>query len=162
MHSFKQFMWIAFFGIVLGLSFNAFRPAALALSAEDLVTQQSAGADTLAMESPELALISFEEVDALFRKDMAVFIDARDAEDFEMGHLPAAISLTPANYRDGTSHLKFPKGMLFVLYCAGVDCELAEDLATLLAADGFRKLRIYSGGFDEWEAMGMPLESSSE
>jgi len=162
MKSTKQVVLIGVIGVMMGLFVNTFRPSGIALTAEPEITADAGGADTLSVDAPAMAVVSFEEVDALFRKDLALFIDARDAEDYDRSHLPGAMSSPVADYRAGDVNLRLPKGTLLVIYCAGVECELAEELAVLLATDGYRKIRLYPGGFEEWEAMGMPVSSGPE
>lgn len=146
-------------GCLVGLTVNTLRGDGLPLVPDEVLTTTVSGADTLATGAAEtLAVLGFEEVDALFRKELAIFLDSREAEDYEAGHISGAVSVPLSAYRDGEVPLYVPKGSLVVIYCAGGDCELSQDLARLLVKDGYRKVRVYEGGYEEWEALGMPVE----
>jgi hydroxyacylglutathione hydrolase len=119
-----------------------------------------AGADTLAAGAGDsLAVIDFLEAEALFRKELAVFVDSRDEGKFSAGHIPDALLMPYEDYRDGLRRMLVPKAALVVIYCDGGDCELSHDLARLLVRDGWRRVRVYEGGWEEWESMGMPIST---
>lgn len=163
MRTLREWVWIGLLGLLLGLTVNALRPSGLALTAEPELTTTVQGADTLAVgASDSLAVIGFAEADALFRKELAIFVDARSEDKYLAGHVPGAINLPTESYRDGEGKLFAPKGALLVLYCDGGDCELSHDLAVILGKEGWRKLRVYTGGWEEWEAFGMPVSTESE
>ncbi len=155
----KRFLYIGLMGLLLGLAVNGLRGDGLPLLPEAELTTEAGGADTLATAASEtLAIIGFEEADALYRKELAIFVDSRELSDYESGHIAGAISVPLSAYRDGDAKLLAPKGSLLVIYCIGGDCELSHDLARLLVADGFKKVRVYVGGYEEWDALGMPVE----
>lgn len=87
----------------------------------------------------------------------ALFVDARRTAQYAEGHLPGAKSI-PA-WEDGlvekvdqlalfTADLKLP----VVIYCSGGDCHDSHLVAEKLWLAGFRNLRIYGGGYPDWEA----------
>lgn len=158
MATWKQFILIGLIGLAGGFGFNSLRAGSLPTKAEPMLTQQAGGADTLAVATVKLAMIGFEEADALYRKELAIFVDARDAVDFNKGRIPGAINITPDDFKTGKQKLLVPKGSLVVVYCSGADCETSHDLAKLMADAGFQKVRVYAGGWAEWDAMGQPVE----
>lgn len=96
----------------------------------------------------------------------ALVLDARRSRAYAEGHLPGARSLSP--WEDGlgdkidrlaleVSDLKAP----VLLYCAGGGCEDSHLLAQKLWLAGFRNLRLYAGGFPEWQAKGGPVAAGS-
>jgi rhodanese-related sulfurtransferase len=159
MSTWKQVALIGLIGLALAFCVNTLRGATkLPLKPAPQVTAKAGGADTLATATAKLAVIGFAEADALHRKELAIFVDARDVEDFDKGHIPGSICLPVDQFRAGKQKLMAPKGSLVVVYCSGGDCESSNDLAGLLVKGGFKKVRVYKGGFDEWEALGQPVE----
>jgi rhodanese-related sulfurtransferase len=159
----KQFVLIAILGLVLGFGMNIFRSVPLAWTAEPEIETVAAGADTLtAGDTFQLAIIGFEECDAIYRKELGVFVDARLAEDYSAGHIPGAVSIPVEEYRDGNAKLYAPKGSLVVVYCSDLSCDMSEELAGLLVKNGFRKVRIYPGGMEEWDSFGQPVSLDEE
>jgi len=92
----------------------------------------------------------------------ALFLDARRTVAYALGHIPGARSLPV--WEDGVAEkvaaLEVSGAdpeLPVVLYCAGGGCEDSHLLAQKLWLAGFKNLRIYAGGFPEWEAKGWPV-----
>ncbi len=92
----------------------------------------------------------------------ALFLDARRTATYVLGHIPGARSLPV--WEDGVAEkvaILEASGtdpeLPVVLYCAGGGCEDSHLLAQKLWLAGFKNLRIYAGGFPEWEAKGWPV-----
>lgn len=92
----------------------------------------------------------------------ATFLDARRTSIWAQGHIRGAVVISV--WEDGlaekveqlsmfTKDLKLP----VVIYCSGGDCRDSHLLAEKLWVAGFRNLRIYTGGFPDWEARGGPI-----
>ena len=92
----------------------------------------------------------------------AVFLDARRTAIWTQGHIRGAKVISV--WEDGLAEkveelamfardLKLP----VVIYCSGGDCRDSHLLAEKLWLAGFRNLRIYSGGYPDWEARGWPV-----
>ena len=88
---------------------------------------------------------------------VAIFFDARRAEDYALGHIAGAFNL-PADDFDA----QYPKvaGLLsatglVVVYCDGVDCDLSHRVADRLRALGYRQARILVNGWTAWRAAGL-------
>lgn len=159
MSTWKQTLLIGLIGLGLAFGVNTLRGATkLPVKPAPQVTAKAKGVDTLAVASAKLAMIEFAEADALHRKELATFVDARDLADYDQGHIPGAICLPVDQFRTGKQKLMAPKGSLVVVYCSGGDCETSDQLAHLLVKAGFKKVRVYKGGFEEWEALGQPVE----
>lgn len=87
------------------------------------------------------------------KKSNVYFIDARDPVLYAAGHIPGAVNIPyekVAGYMD--SLLKVSKDGLAVLYCENVNCHLSHQLAEYMLANGWKRLAVYSGGYDEWAA----------
>jgi rhodanese-related sulfurtransferase len=95
-----------------------------------------------------------------FESGSALFLDAREAADFEAGHIPGAVRLTRDDVlADPGRVATLPiRGRPIITYCEGGACEASLDLAKTLVDAGLRKVLVYSGGFPEWAAAGRPIE----
>lgn len=109
---------------------------------------------------PGVRLITLQEAEDLWAGGLAVLLDARPAEVYARGHAPGARNIPAA--RDG---FEVPAGVLalareavLVVYCEGGDCQSSLALARRLHDEGFRDIRVFSGGWDEWRAAGLPEE----
>jgi len=87
-------------------------------------------------------------------------IDARTVDAYREGHIPGAMLLS---YYDMGKYLEKVLPYLsmdedVLVYCSSVTCDDSELLARELYAMGFTRLFVYKGGFEEWEAEGLPVE----
>jgi hydroxyacylglutathione hydrolase len=77
-------------------------------------------------------------------------LDVRNAGEWRAGHLPWAMHVPLGELPDRMSEL--PKDRPIVVHCqTGSRAAIA---ASLLLADGFNDVRVFSGGFGEWKAAG--------
>ncbi len=92
----------------------------------------------------------------------ALFVDARRTSLWAQGHIRGAQVISV--WEDGlaekverlamfTPDLKRP----VVLYCTGGDCRDSHLLGQKLWLAGFRNIRIYTGGYPDWEARRGPV-----
>lgn len=113
---------------------------------------------------PGVRMISLAEAEDLWRTGEAVFLDARAAGLFRQGHVPRARSLP----EDGDGRplpsdvAGRPRESPFVVYCEGGDCHSSLALAKRLHGEGFRDVRVFSGGWEEWRAAGLPEETGDD
>jgi len=112
-------------------------------------------------EYPGVRLITLQEGEDLWAAGETVFFDARPERPFREGHVPRARNLPMAN-----SKLEIPPGLLdlprertLVVYCEGGDCQSSLALAKRLHDDGFKDIRVMTGGWEEWKKAGLPEEA---
>jgi rhodanese-related sulfurtransferase len=93
--------------------------------------------------------------------EQVVFIDARNDQHYQEGHVPGAWLFDyyrPENYLAAV----LPACQVaeqIVIYCNGGGCEDSELAALLLAgAVPKDKMSVYGGGFTEWNALKLPVE----
>jgi rhodanese-related sulfurtransferase len=92
----------------------------------------------------------------------ALFLDARRTALHAQGHIAGAkvISVWEDGVADKVEQLSmFAKDLRapVVIYCSGGDCHDSHLLAEKLWLAGFRNLRIYTGGYPDWESRGWPV-----
>jgi rhodanese-related sulfurtransferase len=108
--------------------------------------------------------ISLEEAEKLFFTRTAVFVDARPAEDYALGHIRGARSLP---WQDVDVEFfgviaDLTPDTPIVTYCDGETCELSHDLAFFLLDAGFPNARVLVNGWTLWKQAGLPTESGSK
>jgi rhodanese-related sulfurtransferase len=96
--------------------------------------------------------ISYEEAVALFKEGSALFVDARHEYDYKLGHIKGAVNVPLKDFALSSSPLvNTPKDKLIVTYCDGAECNSSIELAAKLAESGFTKVRMFFGGWNEWQ-----------
>ncbi len=115
--------------------------------------------------------VTFEDVVDIFNDpntEMRVnlFVDARDDEAYEEGHIPGALQADHYRLEDYIDNLlDFAEAAeKIIVYCNGGDCEdsifLCSDLMEFDVP--FDSVYLYPGGWKEWMKNGMPIEKGRE
>jgi rhodanese-related sulfurtransferase len=138
----------------LGLIYTASNEKGLfARSSEAKITER------VAAEAPPM--ISLSEAWNLYQSGDAVFVDARHEFDFRLGHITGAINVPLREYEVKKALLSgFPKNKLIVAYCDGAECNSSIELSVKLMQDGYTDVKIFFGGWREWEDANHPTEKS--
>jgi rhodanese-related sulfurtransferase len=144
------------FGSLLLLSAVAFGVGILVNIVDDggLLGRPAAIAQSIGQHfKPELPTLSTIEVARLVGRPETTIIDARYARAFEMGHIPGAINLPIYSGLVDRSKMlaDIPYSNEIVVYCQSQNCHWGEDIAADLFYRGYRKVRIYPGGWVAWK-----------
>ena len=94
----------------------------------------------------------------LKRKDRLVVLDVRPEEEYAAGHIPGAVSIPLEELKKRVKEL--PRSKQIVAYCRGPLCALAPEATRYLKGKGYRVKRLADGAPD-WEAAGLPLDTST-
>jgi rhodanese-related sulfurtransferase len=87
-----------------------------------------------------------------------VLVDALPPIAFAASRLPGAVNIPP-DAVEGVAGLRIPElETEVIVYCANPDCESSGEVAARLVELGYRNVKHYSGGKDDWRAAGLPLE----
>ncbi len=93
-----------------------------------------------------------------------LFVDGRIPEEFQQGHIKGAMNIDYKIFKDKTAEEKqtemknINKEQLMVSYCGSDSCEISIDNAYELAKAGYNDVKIYLGGYKEWNKLGYPTE----
>ncbi len=102
--------------------------------------------------------ISRDELKAkMDRGAKLVFVDALSAKHYQSSHLPGAINL-PYEFVDEAEEILLDKNADIVVYCMNVDCEVSAEEARELEGMGYRNVRHYAEGKQDWIRAGLPVE----
>lgn len=90
-----------------------------------------------------------------------VFVDAREPEEFEEGHIKGAINLPFDTFDDHWSQVEplLPKDAKIVTYCSGTECDASLLLARLLVQRyGYQNVEIFFAGWPAWVRTRLPID----
>lgn len=127
--------------------------------AEEHLLELRMALDQMVADPTRLASISRETLLTQARQGDIIVIDVRPQAEYEAAHLPFARSMPVAEIEKRLSEL--PPGKEIVAYCRGPFCLLADEAVALLSAKGYR-IRKLLDGVSEWQAAGLPLQTSIE
>jgi len=110
---------------------------------------------------PGVRLITIQEAEDLWAAAETVFFDARGVGPYDEGHVPRARNLPEAESRQKfpADVLELPREKAIVVYCEGGDCQSSLALAKRLHDEGFKDIRVMTGGWEEWKKSGLPTET---
>ncbi len=149
----RRGVMICLAGAVFGVLFNAISPR---------------GIDLLGpvphRETKGVGELRLEEAWAVHKERTGVFVDARSAEEFGAGHIPGALLLPPDDFDEAVSSWTdlIPLETLLITYCAGAGCDSSWDVAELLEEEGYSRVKVFFGGWQEWKGAGYPVEKDEQ
>jgi rhodanese-related sulfurtransferase len=94
----------------------------------------------------------------LQRGDALVLVDALAPIAFAAAHLPGAVNIPPPSVDDLAERRIPDLDTEVVVYCANPSCESSVEVAVRLLELGYRNVRHFAGGKQEWREAGLPLE----
>ncbi len=101
--------------------------------------------------------ITREELRRRIRRDEVIVLDVRPREEYELGHIPGAISVPVPELAERLKEI--PPNLDVVAYCRGSYCVLSVEAVALLRKAGRRAVRL-AEGLPEWREAGLEIETA--
>jgi len=100
---------------------------------------------------------AYEHYFLLF-KDKTVWVDARDEEDYNQGHIKGAVNVPLSELKDRLQFLSKDKEI--VLYCESLSCTQSTEAGRILIENGFKqgKIKVFTEGYNAWKEAAYPTE----
>jgi len=153
----KTILYLLIFSISTALVFNYLNPGGLTiiLSSDPEEDVTLTGDNTVEFFQP----IRIDSSDALLLHSKGVqFLDTRTAEEFNSGHIPNAVNIPVELMVDAGEILdSFPKETPFVIYNGNAINEIDNTSASELFNAGYKRIYIYTGGYNDWIKNNYPL-----
>lgn len=109
--------------------------------------------------------IRLDEFQNFVSNHEGLILDARPAVFYREAHVPGALSLPretfAETYQALRATLEASKDRPMVIYCSGPDCPDSQLVGDALTKLGYRRLLIYTSGWEEWSQTGLPQEGTS-
>jgi rhodanese-related sulfurtransferase len=130
------------------------------LSSMSPVVSQFHPAASVALAKEESGELNLSAAKALFDSRSACFVDARSEYAYYKSHIKGARSLSDSRFDEQFPDFrqKINIETLIVVYCTGPGCDKARNVAKKLRKNGYRNVRVFSGGLVEWSPAGYPME----
>lgn len=126
--------------------------------------------NTTPKELPGAQIINVEQAKALQQQGVMI-VDARNTEEYTAGHIKGSVLIPyteisakevgfdPAEDKFDLNKLPRDKTKPIALYCDGTPCWKSYKAATLAVGNGYKSVYWFRGGFPDWKAAGMPVET---
>jgi rhodanese-related sulfurtransferase len=104
-----------------------------------------------------MRLISAQELtEKLDRGDSVKLVNALGNWEYEAAHIPGSLHFsTPEETLNGLG-----RDDEIVVHCSNPSCRASVTLYRFLERNGYRNVRRFAGGLQEWQEAGYPLEGS--
>jgi rhodanese-related sulfurtransferase len=162
----RQSVYILVIASVLGLGFNLVSPNRIDFVGEWRELHEGTGpiVPPSAMEG-DAPFIAVDSALIAFNSKSAVFVDAREPEEFECGTIPGAINIPFDYLPEGDLGPHFDSALSYlpmderiIVFCSGEECDASLHLARNMQPLGYTNLAIFFGGSREWEKFELPVE----
>jgi len=82
-----------------------------------------------------------------------LWVDARPAEEYQVGHVPGAIKLSLENWDTDLPKFldQWNPDQKVVVYCSSTSCELSHEVAERLKQNGVSTVFVLQGGWETWK-----------
>jgi rhodanese-related sulfurtransferase len=101
--------------------------------------------------------IPVSEAVRLINRERAVVVDVRDPEEFQGGHIPAALNLPLKGLSARLGDIEKHKQRPIILSCR-TSSQRSLAAASVLAKAGFSSPVVLAGGFTAWQGENLPTE----
>ena len=165
----KQITFILLLATLLGLvrfyflkddDFTLIKEARVLQETEVEVSESGEAIFTIPDFMTEPMMASLEFTKYFFDNNRAIFVDARESEEFDISHIAGAINIPfdyYDEYMDTIDALNYDD--VFIIYCSGGECSLSLDLADVFFGDkAFENVFVFEGGLPAWQDAGYPTE----
>lgn len=158
---------IALLGIFIGFTFNYARKDGVAIIKEAVDVEKQISSESEPQSpgnSVEPVWIDLREALAYFEEGRALFIDARDEEEYMEGHIQGAVNVPYGWYLEEHPDLSslLPENKVLITYCGGTECESSIELAMSMYERGYTGIKIFFGGWQDWIDNNLPYEAEWE
>jgi len=117
------------------------------------------------LELDQIPRLSLVGAKSRFNQKNALFLDARNAEEYAEGHIPGALAFS-ANDFDKLAPQILPqlkdKHQELITYCHGSSCDLSLQLANNLMQQGYTNVKVFFGGLPEWKKANYPIKTGDQ
>ena len=164
---FVQILIILCLSTVAGLTLNAARNNGISLKGNwpSRTADGDAAVIPPSAEEGDPPFITLDDAVAKYQSPGVIFIDARDPEDYDYGHIKRSVNI-PFDYLDESWDAvidTLDRNAEYVIYCSGTECESSLFLARYFKVElGFTNLHVFYGGWSEWTANNLPIIGKGE
>lgn len=160
---FKGIIILLTISVVLSLTYNYFSPSSIALIGNWDRTKGvvSANSKTSVVKRGREINNSID-MKKIVEDNSALIIDARLEEIFIKGHIPGARSIPLSQFDEliGNFYEAVSMEQKIIIYCSGRECTDSHTLAQKLSEAGYENIKVFAGGFIEWEQEGYQIEKN--
>ncbi|WP_457553121.1 rhodanese-like domain-containing protein [Desulfobacula sp.] len=161
----KGMFFLFSFSLIIAFIYNYFSPSGLALfgqwePSKGVVTANSKIEDvnaSIQINNPKI-------IQEIVQGKKRIILDVRPREIYNQGHLPFALSFPIKEFDQKIVSMLNSINMhsALLVYCASVYCMDSHTVAQRLKSLGYDNIKLFSGGFRQWQEAGYEIEKNEE
>jgi rhodanese-related sulfurtransferase len=161
----KGLFLLLFFAVTTAFLFNFFSPFGIAILGQ---WETSKGVVTAISKTDSVeASIEINNpvvIKQIVQKKERIILDARPRDIYNQGHLPSALSFPLMDFDDNIGQLlsSINRQSAILVYCSSFECTDSHTFATRLKNLKFIDVKVFSGGFRQWQEMGYEIEKNEK
>jgi rhodanese-related sulfurtransferase len=121
---------------------------------------------SLKTSDPEhsMEIQSSKQVTDIIQAGQRIIIDVRPKDLFDLGHIPTALSFPLNEFNERLPEItrRIHRFDPVLLYCSSVYCTDSHTFADYLTGMGYKDVKIFSGGFRQWQDEGNKIETQEK
>lgn len=143
--------YISPFGIAFVGQWDTSKGVVTAISKDDTINT------SLEINNPEL-------VKKIIQKKERIILDVRPREMYDQGHLPSALSYPLMDFDEiiGEIFGSLKRESAILVYCSSFECEDSHAFAQRLRNLRYNNVKVFSGGYRQWQEKGYGIEKNEE
>jgi len=114
--------------------------------------------------TPSIEINNPDEVLRLIQTKERMILDVRQKDSFDQGHLPGALSFPLDEFDENVEDLfaAAQSDSAILVYCSSIECTDSHTFADHLIMPGYTDVKVFSGGFRQWQEMEYKIEKNEE
>lgn len=158
----KGVIVLVVFAVAAAFGFNYLSPNGIAL-----VGQWDADRGTISAKTKSkpvdtgIEVISPEIVHHMIETGQRILVDVRSRQEYLQGHIPSALSFPIEMFDENVALMmaRLKPDDPLLIYCSSAECQLSHTFAAYIAPMGFTDVKVFSGGFRQWQEEGYEVVS---
>lgn len=110
------------------------------------------------LDAARVTPIEYDELEEKLARGALVVIDARLPGEYEQGHIPGSLAISWYEIAASASRIIPTQDSEVAVYCTSATCIASALVADELVKLGYRRVRRYFGGLQDWLDRGRSLE----
>lgn len=151
----KGSVYLIAFALVSAFIFNHFSPSGIALFGQ---WGKSKNTDSsIEINNPEI-------VKQIIKDKKRIVIDVRARETYDQGHLPTSLNYPLIEFDEIVPKIlgSLKRSDSILVYCSSIECTDSHTFAKRLIALQYSDVKVFSGGFRQWQEEGYKIIEKKE
>jgi len=161
----KGIVFLLSFSLLTAFSYNYFSVSGLSLvgqwePSKGVVSARSKTGDINA----DIQINTCEIIKQIVQDKTRIILDVRPREIYNQGHLPGALSFPLIEFDQNIMQFldSVNRQSSLLVYCSSIECTDSHTIAQRLKDLRYDDIKVFSGGFRQWQEKGYEIEKNED